>query len=302
MNPIYHPAVNRVARTLLRPFAPWLPVRLRFPVNGVISVRLPDGPVVRLEANPTSHLAKALFWGGTDGYEPDLLRIFIPLARRAETILDVGAALGYYALVAAAVNPQARIVAFEPTPGTFGYLERNVRLNAAMNVHPERLAVSDAPGQMDFFITQNPKFAGLDQLAGTSGLDAAGATRDGAPPQRVEVEVDTLDRYVSAHLDGRKVDLLKLDTEATEDRVLAGAGQVLAEHRPVVLCEVLPGRIEEALEAVFNQHRYVFTRATPQGLLRVPRLLHASDSPNDFVMIPEERLQEVQKQVPYSDL
>lgn len=299
MNPIYYPSVNRVARTLLRPLAPWLPARLRFPIHGVIRVRLPDGQQVRLAANPTSHLARALFWEGTAGYEPDLLRVFLPLARQATTFLDVGAALGYYALVAAAVNPEGEIVAFEPTPGTFRYLQRNLQLNAASNVRPERLAISDAPGRMDFFVTQNPKFAGLDQLAGTSGLDATGATRAGAAPERVEVEVETLDRYVAAHLAGRRVDLLKLDTEATEDRVLAGAGHVLAEHRPIVLCEVLPGRIEEALEEAFSGHRYRFTRAAPEGLIPVPRLLHASDSPNDFVMIPEERVGEVQNAVPY---
>jgi FkbM family methyltransferase len=241
-----------------------------------------------------------LYWDGPDGYEADLLKAFLPLAERSDHFVDVGAALGYYALVAAAVNPSVRVVAFEPTPGTFGYLERNVLLNRATRITPERLALADAPGEMEFFITTNPKFPGMAQLAGTSGLDSAGAARDGTEPERVLVKVETLDRYVNGRLSGVRIDLLKLDTEATEDRVLAGSERVLAEHRPVVLCEVLPGRIEEALEAVFERQGYVFARALPEGLTLSERLVHGADVPNDHVMVPRERLEEVRSFVSFA--
>ena len=50
----------------------------------------------------------------------------------------------------------------------------------------------------------------------------------------------TVDDFVSAH-DVRAVDLVKIDTEATEDSVLAGMTQTLARDRPAVVCEILPG-------------------------------------------------------------
>lgn len=297
---LYQPGVNRLVRGILRPFRGSLPPHLRLAVNGVFRVDLPGGRSIHLSANPTSHLARVLYWEGSAGYEADLLKAFLPLAERSDRFVDVGAALGYYALVAAAVNPDVRVVAFEPTPGTFGYLERNVLLNRAARITPERLALADAPGEVEFFVTTNPKFPGMAQLAGTSGLDSAGATRDGAEPERVLVQVDTLDRYVAGRMSGARIDLLKLDTEATEDRVLAGSERVLAEHRPVVLCEVLPGRIEEALEAVFDRHGYVLARATPEGLSLSERLVHGADVPNDHVMIPRERLDEVRSFVSFA--
>ncbi len=299
VHPIYYPAVNVAARTALRPFARWIPPRYRFLVTGTIAVDLPGGRRVRLACNPTSHLARLLFWEGMEGYEPDLVRAFIPLARRCETFLDVGAALGYYALVAAACNPSARIVAFEPMPGAFRYLARNVALNGAANVRPERLALSDRAGTARFFVTTNPKFAWVeDHLAGTSGLDRQQAARLGAL-REVEVRTETLDGYVAAHLAGARVDLVKLDTEATEHLVLAGAEGVLAEHRPVVLCEVLPGQIEAALEAVFARHGYLYARAVPGGLALTARLTHDGATTNDHVMIPRERLDWVRRTVPF---
>jgi FkbM family methyltransferase len=272
-------------------------MRWRLPVNGIVSVKLPTGQTVRLAANPTSHLARMLYWDGYAGYEPDLLNVFLPLVARAGCFVDVGAALGYYALAGAITNPRAHIVAFEPTPGTFSFLANNIRLNGANNVVAERLALSDAPGDMDFFITTNPKFRGMPQLAGTSGLDSAGATRPGTDPERVAVTVDTLDRYAESALGGRQIDLLKLDTEATEDRVLRGARRVLAEHRPVILCEVLPGRIEQAIEAAFDGMGYVFARATPAGIVSVDHLRHGHDGMNDYVMIPTERLDDLRSLV-----
>jgi FkbM family methyltransferase len=246
-------------------------------------------------------LAKVLFWEGAEGYEIDLMRAFLPLASRATLLLDVGAALGYYALAAAVANPKLRVVAFEPTPGTYDYLVRNVELNDASNVTSEQLALGDAEGRLEFYVTRNPKFPGMAQLAGTSGFDSDGATRGGITPDRVDVTVVTLDGYVAERLGGQRVDLLKLDTEATEDRVLAGAGRVLSEHRPVVLCEVLPGRIEEALEAAFAAHNYTFARALPGGLQLAEHLRHGPDVPNDHVMIPRERLDEVRSIVQWRD-
>jgi FkbM family methyltransferase len=294
---LYQPRVNAATRGVLRPFRRWLPMRWRIPVNGIVSVELPGGQTVRLAANPTSHLARMLYWDGYSGYEPYLFDVFLPLVARAGCFVDVGAALGYYALAGAITNPRAHIVAFEPTPGTFAFLETNIRLNGAANVVAERLALSDAPGDMDFFITTNPKFPGMPQLAGTSGLDSAGATRPGTAPERVAVTVDTLDRYAEAELGGRRIDLLKLDTEATEDRVLRGARRVLTEHRPIILCEVLPGRIEEAIELALDGMEYAFARATPAGMVPVDHLRHGHDGMNDYVMIPAERRDELRSLV-----
>ena len=292
MHPIYRPAVNRVARTALRLFAGILPRSLHFPVTGTIRVKLEGAGSFSMACNPTSYVAKVLFWEGVRGFEYDLFRIFRTLIGSAHTFLDVGANIGYYTLAAATLNPSVRIVSFEPLPSAFHFLRRNVEINGFTNVTTEMLALSDAEGETTFFVSRNPKFADVaHNLASTGALD-----RDlGARTEHVEaipVRTDTLDHYVTTRFQ-EKVDLVKLDAEGSEARILSGAGTVLREHRPIILCEVLPGESGRGLEAIFSAHDYGMMRAVAGRLVPVGTLGHATSAENDHVMVPSERMGEV---------
>ncbi|MCH7572192.1 MAG: FkbM family methyltransferase [Planctomycetes bacterium] len=82
-----------------------------------------------------------------------------------------------------------------------------------------------------------------------------------------------------------RIDLLKLDTEATEHIVLAGAHNVLAEHRPLIFCEVLPGRIEDELNSIFSEFGYLRFRIGRGGLEEVSQLRHDQSDSNDHLMV-----------------
>jgi FkbM family methyltransferase len=287
MRLLYHPAVNRLARTVLRPLAPVIPEGLQFPVTGTISIRLPGGKRIRLAANPTSFVAKRLYWNGFEGYEPDVMRVFIPLVQRATVFLDVGANIGLFSLVAGAFRPDLRIAGFEPLPAAHRYLERNLRLNGLANAVAENLAISDVAGSASFRAPHNPKFHFVaDKLTSTGGL----AAED--PGETITVQTDTLDAYV-ARKSLERVDLIKLDTEANEHRVLAGAGRVLAEHRPIILCEVLPGRVERQIQDQIAGHGFRLFRIGPHGLAPVEDLRHGEEESNDHLFVPGERVGEV---------
>jgi methyltransferase FkbM-like protein len=73
-----------------------------------------------------------------------------------------------------------------------------------------------------------------------------------------------LDTYCSER-ELSDVDLIKLDTESTEPRVLRGAIRVLEESRPDIICEVLHGRTEHELEQVLRPLAYSFYQLTPSG-------------------------------------
>ena len=57
-----------------------------------------------------------LFWRGLSSYEPTSIRLWRRLAARASVIVDAGANMGLYSLVAGAVNPSATILAFDRCP------------------------------------------------------------------------------------------------------------------------------------------------------------------------------------------
>lgn len=292
MNPIYRPLPNCLVRTALKLFAPWLPDAWRVAVHGPIRVRLPEGTDIVMDCNPTSNLARLLFWGGYTGFEYPLIALYTMLARRADVIVDVGANIGYYSLVAAAVNPSARIFSFEPLPAAFRYLVHNVALNGFATITPERIALADENGRATFYAARKKKYDAIaDHLVATGGFNQAHAAHSGRPAP-FEVEVQTLDHYAATVIQ-QPVDLLKLDTETTEHMVLAGAEHVLRTHRPTVLCEVLPGAIEAELEAIFRRFDYVSFRAAPEGIQRVDHFAHEHVQAKDHIIIPAESVDEV---------
>lgn len=197
--------------------------------------------------------ANYLYWLGR--YEPETLAVFTQLARDASVIFDIGAAEGVYALLAAATNPAARIFAFEPFAGAADNVERNFALNAAVtkNASLHRVALGAEDGTATLYVAS--------ESGGNSSLNPAFRSTHGE--QRTEVCRG--DSFMTAHhIDG--LDLMKVDTESTEPAVLRGFGDMLARHRPEIVCEVLPGRTEAELDAILRPLGYRFFAITAAGL------------------------------------
>src|SRR5438105_12803523 len=84
-------------------------------------------------------------------YEQDLTDQLAKQIKPGQNIVDLGANTGYYTLVASKlVGSSGRVYAFEPDPAMFGYLTRNIALNACENVTAVQQAVSDRVGSASF--------------------------------------------------------------------------------------------------------------------------------------------------------
>jgi FkbM family methyltransferase len=141
----------------------------------------------------------------------------------ATVVFDVGANIGWYTLHAARmVGDSGSVHAFEPAPEEAQRLEENVRLNRFGNVVINRCAVDDRVGTVALGQIRD---AGATHLAASDG-------------ERGElVSSTTLDAYV-ADKGLRQVDLVKLDVEGVEVRVLSGAKDMLRRCRPLLLVEM----------------------------------------------------------------
>lgn len=129
---------------------------------------------------------------------------------------DIGANVGFYTLLASScVGPSGQVIAFEPLPSNFKYLERHIELNSLKNVQLIKAAVSDESGEGQFA-------EGPDNCMGK--LSDAG---------EVEVELVTLDQLIT---EGKvpTPGFLKIDVEGAEFAVLQGAKELLADSHPTV--------------------------------------------------------------------
>ncbi len=167
-------------------------------------------------------------------HEP-VTRVWFDVAP-GDVVVDVGAHIGLYTLLAAASG--ARVFALEPDPANRALLEANLRMNGWRDAHVFPVAASDRVGSASLRCAD-----GINR--GTSSLAAVQPETSSSSPCEI-VPTETLDRLLAPfQLD--RIDWLKVDVEGHEAAVLAGACEVLSRTRNLIL-EVTPATAESCGE------------------------------------------------------
>ena len=164
----------------------------------------------------------------TRTHEPVTTEVVRSLLGPGDTVVDVGANVGWFSmLAAAAVGPTGRVLAVEPNPANCALIERSAADNGFGHVQVVAAAAADHPGVAALETDgSNGRIVPLE-----TGLDEAMACSFVVP-------IRTLDDLVTgAGLDA--VSLVKVDVEGAEPLVLRGASGTL-RRRPVVVCEFFP--------------------------------------------------------------
>jgi len=198
-------------------------------------------------------------------WESETVRFVWGWLRAGMTVLDVGAHVGQYTLLASGiVGPAGRVIAFEPHPVLGRVLERNVTRAGCQNVTVLPVALSRASGAGTLVLHPPDNFGGSSLRPDDASARHARAT----------VEVTTLDKALD-RLGGPPVDLVKIDVEGAELDVIDGARGTLAANPGIVLIvEFLRanplrfGRTVEDLEARLRELGFLLFTLTPSALRR----------------------------------
>ncbi|MBI4232835.1 MAG: FkbM family methyltransferase [Chloroflexi bacterium] len=153
-----------------------------------------------------------------DTYEPGVTRVFEKLLGPGMVVVDVGAHVGYYTLLAARkVGPSGRVYAFEPEPANYRLLLENITLNGYRNVTAEQVAVSDNVGTATLYV---------DRLFSKNhSLVRSGPRGDEAT---ISVATITLDDFLERQ-GSPQVHLIKMDIDGNEPLTLRGMAGLLAK-------------------------------------------------------------------------
>jgi FkbM family methyltransferase len=153
-------------------------------------------------------------WLGS--YENEKRKLFEQVIGKESVVFDIGANVGFYTLLAAAITaPKGKVVAFEPLPRNLALLRRHLALNKISNVIIFEAAVTDRSGTALFVADSDPSMAKI----ATSG--------------KLKVKAVALDDLVSSGVVPAPTHL-KIDVEGAEARVLLGAEQLLRTHQPQI--------------------------------------------------------------------
>jgi FkbM family methyltransferase len=186
-------------------------------------------------------LENDLFWKGLTGkWEKKSIELWMELSRNSKVILDIGANTGIYALVSKTLNPEAKVLAFEPVKRVFEKLKANISLNNYA-ITPYPYAVSDHCGEATFYDTDEDHTYSI-----TIGKDLSQDNRY----HPVQVTITTIDD-IAREGALETIDLIKIDVESHEPEVLKGFSGV-SKYQPAILIEILSdevgSRVQKELE------------------------------------------------------
>ena len=206
-----------------------LSARLRETGNGVRPLNVGR---VRFQIDVTGDVLRELYWAGI-ACEPLTTAWMLAHVPAHATVIDVGANVGYYTLLAAGlVGLGGRVVAFEPNPVVRAQLAAHVRVNGVqdiVSIEPTALADID-PGDQDLFVPDGEAESGLASLA-------RGPLLEGRRGHAVQVRCERLDDWIDRSRT-RRIDVIKIDVEGGEAQVVAGMRRALEELRPGhIVCE-----------------------------------------------------------------
>jgi FkbM family methyltransferase len=154
-------------------------------------------------------------------------------AGAAGCVLDVGANVGTVCLALLRDGVFATAAAFEPEPGNYAYLRRNVEQNGlAGRVGTFACALSDRDGEL--FLERSAENLG-DHRVRVSGDASVSGSYGEEGRQVIRVPVRTLDSLLDElPLATDQPNLVWMDVQGHEGHVLRGSGALLGRGTPVV--------------------------------------------------------------------
>jgi FkbM family methyltransferase len=193
-----------------------------FPIESV-EVRLRNIGRVRLNLGDEDQLQ--IYWTGLHLDDTRIVRLMRSALPPDGIFLDIGANIGIHTMAAARHVAAAggAVVSFEPHPGNFLTLTHNLARNSLHHVMAHNVGLAEAP---DVLTCQGSMQGGNWSLA-SRGEDT------------FQVRLLRLDDYLEEHPLPR-LDMIKIDVEGAEVRVLRGAGRTIARFRPLIVFEACP--------------------------------------------------------------
>ena len=185
------------------------------------------------------------------------------------TVVDIGAALGDFAISIAKARPASRVFAFEPFPESYALLQRNLAANRVDNVIPSPYAIGWGDSQMRLAMTTSE--AVQHTTVAGDGVRAASAS--------VPVPGITLARAFT-EMSVQRCDYLKVDCEGAEyDIFFSASGATVQAIRHICLeyHDGVTPYSHDDLVRLFEQHGFQ-VRCTPNRAHRHLGLLHARNT------------------------
>jgi FkbM family methyltransferase len=159
-------------------------------------------------------------------HEPLTTELVKQFLKPGMNVVDIGGNLGYYALLEAQmVGDAGRVIAIEPVASNFAQLSSNVAANGYRNVILENVAIGTINGSAPIYLSKKSNWHSLQPVPWETS--------------EVTVRVSTLDSLLARH-ELPSLDLIRMDLEGYEIKVIRGMKSTIKKYRPRLLIELHP--------------------------------------------------------------
>jgi len=279
----------------------------RWDISGKVKLNL-HGKSFYMFSKCDDQIVHRLYYGLA--WEDSELKVWSILSEKANTILDIGANTGVFTIVSNKINPETTVYSFEPNPVNFKRLSYNLSINNLDCNRLIRKAVGDCEDVITFTVPKNEEVSLVSSAVGefsSSFFDIE--------YKKIAVEQTSLDTFIT-ETDIDHVDLIKIDVEYYEEFVLKGAKKLLAEHSPVIMCEiflyeVLAGDKPDSplvnsiskdqadnIEKLMKEYGYNIFLIGSKGLLHVQDLKSTPDGGRNYLF---SKVKPAHKYLPYTN-
>ncbi|HET7883638.1 MAG TPA: FkbM family methyltransferase [Acetobacteraceae bacterium] len=172
----------------------------------------------------------AIYWFGVQGYEGKVADVWVALCRKAHAILEIGGNVGLFTVLGARDSSAPYTVA-EPVAAISAVLRSNLARNGL--AHVEVLEVAVIPDSAPAEVALNVPDEKRDAPVGAHLIEGVEVYNRSS-----ERKIMVSGRPFRDLIAGR--DLVKIDAEGIEAKLLDSARDIILRERPTLLIEVLP--------------------------------------------------------------
>jgi len=159
------------------------------------------------------------------------------LLKSGDTVVDIGANRGMFALAASSlVGKAGKVICFEPNPNCAKVLEREIASNSIKNIVIYQVGLGSLEAVLILSVPT------VNWGEGTFGTPAYCDEMT----YQVSVPVKRGDQMLAQE----RPSLIKIDVESFECNVIAGLAGTIARHRPIIATEVVPAHLSRCGSSV----------------------------------------------------
>lgn len=180
--------------------------------------------------------------------EREETRLIQKTLRPGMTVIDIGANIGYYAMMEArTVTETGHVYAIEPEPDNVELLNLNIKLNGYHHVDVFQAGLSDKTGTAKLYVSKHSNLHNLLRPLHAKNTSSV-----------IDVEVYRLDDFIEEQkIDPSDISFIRMDIEGYEVKALSGMKNVLSTAKSLCLFiefhpQYIEGMTDHSLESTFD--------------------------------------------------